>query len=292
MNLTFLFNRRFWLPGWGEISLSALVLALISGFMLIPLVPAGNTGFLALSQLIGSSSGHLLHSVHSYSGDLFLLTLFMHIWEYLYKKVHLSYTLNSWGWLIVLIVFSLLVVFSGFLSIGSKESNSAMLIFKGILKSFSFAGEAVNHFLFGSAQGTIVYLHHASTFTVLTVILTYILIRRIKPDRYVRLYSLLLLLFAAVVNPVMIGHPVDSVTEVVKGPWYFIGLQEMLSWLPIWLAGILFPLASLLIVYFLPLKERIAKILLIVLAIFILFYLAETIIAIYFRGNEWQLLWR
>jgi ubiquinol-cytochrome c reductase cytochrome b subunit len=280
------------MPGWGEITLSALLVALLSGAMLIPLIPAGSEAFSSLSQLAGLSSGHLLHSVHSYSGDLFLFGMAMHVWEYLYKKVHRAYRLPDWMWLVLLGVVSVLVVFSGFLSIGSKESGSAIAIFRGIAGQLSVPGETINRFLFGGTHGTAIYVHHASTFTMLTVVLTYVHIRRIKPERYTFFYSLAILLVLSMAVPAFIGHTPDSVIEVVKGPWYFIGLQEMLSWLPVWLAGIVIPLGFTVLFLLLPLSAKADKQVLVLLTLLLLFYLIEMSIGLYLRGAEWQFLWR
>ncbi len=292
MNLNFLFNRRLWMPGWGEITLSALMIALVSGVMLIPLIPAGKDAFTSLSRLVGVPSGHLLHSVHSYSGDVFLLGMAMHVWEYLYKKVHRSYLFSGWLWLVLLGMLSILLVFSGFLSIGSKESNSAISIFRGIAGQLAVLGETLNLFLFGAHQDAAVYVHHASTFTILTVVLTYIHIRRIKPDSYTFFYSLTILLVLSGLLPVFIGHTPDSVVEVVKGPWYFIGLQEMLSWLPIWLAGIVIPIAFIFSFLLIPLSIKVEKPALMLFSLLLLFYLLEMSIGLYLRGAEWQFLWR
>ena len=292
MNLNIVFNRRLWMPGWGEITLGSLVIALVSGVLIIPLIPAGNDAFRSLSQLVGLPSGHLLHSVHSYSGDLFLLGMAMHVWEYLYKKAQRAYRLSSWMWLVLLGMVSVLVVFSGFLSIGSKESHSAISIFRGIAGQLSFVGETLNRFLFGGAQGTAIYAHHVSTFSILTVVLTYVHIRRIKPDRFTLYYSLTVLLVVAALLPAFIGHTPDSVIKVVKGPWYFIGLQEMLSWLPVWLAGIVIPLSVVAVFSLLPLSVKAEKPALIILTLLVLFYLIETMTGLYLRGAEWQFLWR
>jgi len=292
MKLDFLYERKLLMPGWGEIALSAFIIALVSGVLLIPFISSGNESFLLLSKLVASNAGYLVHSVHSYSADIFLISLVMHTFEYLYKKAHLSYSMRSWFWLVLLSIVSIIVVLSGFLSIGSKESMSAIAILKGIFEPVVFIGKPVVQFLFGRQSTSTIYTHHVSTFTVLPLILVYVHIRRIKPDVYAIIYTLGLTLLIAWLQPAAIGHLPDSVMEVVKGPWYFIGLQEMLGWMPVWLAGIIFPVFGIGLFWLLPLSEQTSKIMIRFLILIMLFYVVEMFVGLYLRGDEWQLLLR
>ena len=290
-----LFNRKLWMPGWGEIALSALQLALISGMLLIPVFLPGETAFRSLSQLVASGFiGRLLHSFHSYAGDIFLLATGIHLIEYLYKKEYRSYVFKSWFVLLVLGVISLLVVFSGFLSIGSKESVSAQHILVQIMTILGALGRTINHFLMSTtAEQTAlstIYLHHAATFSILGVILTYMHLRRLKAEPYTFYYTMILLLVLAVVLPAQIGQPASSPAAVVKGPWYFIGLQEALSWTPVWVAGILPPAVALILLSILPVLRQSEKAVLYALGVLGVFYLFETIVGWFFRGEGWQLL--
>lgn len=292
MKLDFLFERKLWMPGWGEIALSAFIIALVSGVLLVPFIPSGNDSFVLISKLIASQAGYLLHSVHSYSADIFLISLAMHTVEYLYKKVHLSYSMKSWFWLVLLSIVSILVVLSGFLSMGSKESISAIAILKGVFDPILLIGKPIIQFLFGRQQVSTIYTHHVSSFTVLSLILIYIHIRRLKPEFYSLIYTMVLVLVLSWLQPAAIGHLPDSVTEVVKGPWYFIGLQEMLGWMQVWLAGILFPLVGIGLFSMLPFSERSSKIVIKFLLLILLFYVLEMLVGVYLRGDEWQLLLR
>ena len=281
------------MPGWGELALGSLLLALVSGFILIPFIPAGDKTFVALSELIGSGFfGHFIHSFHSWSGDVFLITTFIHIIEYLYKKTFLSYQLVSWFWLVLLLVFSVLTVFSGFLSLASQESLSAVQIFTSILSRILIVGDFFILFLFGDLQSASIYLHHASTFSIITVILVYVHLQRIKSERYAFIYAAAVLTFLAVLFPARIGHAPDTVNQVVKGPWYFIGLQEMLGWMPVWLAGLVIPGGLLVLFGFLPNFRRKSQPIIWLIILFILFYLIEAVIGQFLRGSGWQLLLR
>ncbi len=292
-----IFAKRLWLPGWGEIALSALQLALISGLLLIPLFRPGAEAFNSVSQLNGSGFlGRWLHSFHSYCGDIILFAVFIHTIEYLAKKTYRSYIFKPWLYVILLGIISLLVVFSGFVSIGSKESLSAVGIVRGILGLLGLAGQGLMRFLLrttssGDALRTM-YLHHIATFSVLAIVLTYMHIRRLKSDRYAFYYTLVLILLLSLALPARLGMPAETPALVVKGPWYFIGLQEQLAWMPAWLAGVFLPAAVVVLLLLLPILHKKEKILLYGLSVFILFYLAESLIGWLLRGDGWQLLLR
>ena len=293
----FLFTRRWWLPGWGEISLSALLIALVSGVILIPAYHIDMQPFKSISRFAtGDPAGYFLHALHSYAGDLFLLALFMHTVEYLLKKSYRAYRPATWILLVILLALSVLTVFSGFLSMANKESASALHIFAGILDTLGPAGQTLHNLFIGqndSPRGVmIMFNHHAATFTILTIILTYVHIRRLKSEWHAFVFTLTLLALLAFFLKPSLGLPPDSVVAVVKGPWYFLGLQEALSWLPVWLAGILLPLSFLVLLSLLPVWWKYDRSILFALNVLFLFYLAESLIFAFFRGAGWQMLAR
>ncbi len=297
VNLEKIFAKRLWLPGWGEIALGALQLALISGMMLIPLFMPGVKAFESVSLLNGSGFlGRWLHSFHSYCGDIFLFAAAIHTIEYLLKKSYREYMLKPWALLIALALLSLFAVFSGFLSIGSKESLAAQHIFSGILEMPGKIGQVATLYLLGNVPDNTasasIYFHHIATFSGLTVILTYMHIKRLKAESYAFYYTFVLLLFISLLLPAQIGQALSSPAEVLKGPWYFIGLQEQLAWMPVWLAGWLMPVLVLLLMALLPVLRRYENFVLYILAAFAVFYLAEGFIGWFFRGAGWQLLLR
>ncbi|MBD3225974.1 MAG: hypothetical protein GF313_14700 [Caldithrix sp.] len=291
------FKRTWWMPGWGEIALSSLIWALVSGMLLVPGFNAHHDPFQSVSRLISVDAfGYFLHSFHSYSGDIFLIAAFVHTIEYLIKRTHRSYLFKQWFYLILLMIVSILAVFSGFLSIGSKESASALHIFDGILQTVPVIGGQLSLFFIQLTRNinpfSVIYLHHAATFTILTVILTYVHIKRLKAERYALLYTGFLLALLALILPASLGHPADAVVSVVKGPWYFIGLQEMLSWMPVFVAGIAFPLIIIGLLAWLPQLKSKDRPVLYAIAVLLIFYLMESVIGWFLRGEGWQIFGR
>ncbi len=293
MNYDKIFVARPLLPKWGEIALSAFVVALISGVALIPGFTAFPKPFQSVSHLVSSGIvGRFLHSCHSYASDVFLLAGLIHTLEYILKKAYTTYTLRAWFWLVLLLLMGFGVAFSGFLSTGSLEALDAGRILASLFDLLGQAGSTLKHFLFmstsyGSSQT--ILLHHVSTFSLLGVLLLYKHLTRLQPDVYALYYTLLLIALVSFIFPVHLGTAPQAQATVLKGPWYFRGLQEMLVWLPAWLGGIVLPLLMLFLFALLPLAGKNARWLHWGLAVAGIFYGIETLILTFSGNSGWPL---
>jgi len=297
LNREIWYRRSLWMPGWGEISLSALLIGLFSGLLLIPFFNSPQAPFEALTRLISSGFfGRWLHRVHDLSGDIFLITMTLHLLEYIDKKSYREYLFKPWILLVLLGVSGLWLVFSGFLSQGSLESESAVRIWFGILSELPWIGRTLIQLLFGSDGRSVIfpviYQHHAVSLTILTLLLTFLHIQRLKAERYTFYYTLSVITILSLLLPPDIGRPLNSPAFHISGPWYFSGLQEMLIWLPVWLTGFVFPLAAILLLMLLQRYRNFEKIWLVLLTVLAVFYLAETIIGLFLRGSDWPILMR
>ena len=83
-----------------------------------------------------------------------------------------------------------------------------------------------------------------------------------------------------------------------KAPWYFLGLQELLSRVPPITAGVAFPtfvIAGLIVMPYLdrnPSRQpRDRKVGIIIFTAFVIFSVAFAIIGTFFRGLEWRWFW-
>jgi quinol-cytochrome oxidoreductase complex cytochrome b subunit len=83
-----------------------------------------------------------------------------------------------------------------------------------------------------------------------------------------------------------------------KAPWYFLGLQEMLSRVPPITAGVAFPtfvIAGLIAMPYIdrnPSRQpRDRKVGIIIFTLFVVFSVAFAIIGTFFRGLEWRWFW-
>jgi len=87
----------------------------------------------------------------------------------------------------------------------------------------------------------------------------------------------------------------DQTPEPAKAPWYFVGLQEMLSHFDPLVAGILLPAGAMIILLFLPYfdlnpatEARLRKVAVVAFSIVLFIAVTATIIGLAFRGPGWK----
>lgn len=85
---------------------------------------------------------------------------------------------------------------------------------------------------------------------------------------------------------------------VAKAPWYFAGLQELLSYVHPMVAGILVPTAAVVFLFAVPFLDRgrgwrvrDRKMLVIVFTVLVLAAVALTVVGAFFRGPGWSWAW-
>ena len=255
--MAFLTIKSRYISSWGGLSLAALQIALISGLFLIPLFEPGHEAFASYTVLFNHTFSNLLQAIHHRSSDLFLITLGLHIWEYLNDRAYKGYSRKRWYFLVLLLFFSFAVAFSGFLSIGNEEGLSAGRILKTLLDDLPGIGSILHLFFLEGVkrQGGTVYYHHIATFTVLTLVLTYIHIRRMQAENRDMIIAFAFILIWAVLFPGKPGFPPDSPAPVIWGPWYFMGLQQLLKIFPPFTVIAIYPVIVLLFFALLPEKR-------------------------------------
>jgi len=94
-----------------------------------------------------------------------------------------------------------------------------------------------------------------------------------------------------------IANP-NQTPEVAKAPWYFAGLQELLSHVQPMVAGVIVPAAALVWLMFLPYLDlgkgwriRDRKVVVIVFTTIAVAALVLTVIGTFFRGPGWSWVW-
>jgi menaquinol-cytochrome c reductase cytochrome b/c subunit len=102
----------------------------------------------------------------------------------------------------------------------------------------------------------------------------------------------------AVQSPLQQQADPSMTPDPSKAPWYFLGLQELLSRVPPITAGVAFPtfvIAGLIVMPYLdrnPSRQpRDRKVAIILFTIFVVFSVAFALIGTFFRGLEWRWFW-
>lgn len=234
-----------------------------------------------------SRSGLFFRSLHYWSAQLFLIFSLFHVVEHLLLNSERKMSTGLWLRLTFLIPLIFYVMISGFMLKGDAESYLARRILAGLLNYLDPGNFFLSFSLVGrNKDWQIVYMHHLATATVLILIFTIEHVRNYWPRIQSVLYALSFSILMSVFFPLGIRPFYEP---VVKGPWYFLGLQEFLHWLnypvsfwiTIFILGLLF--------FLLPfLSGKLNRNIKIFLLIILIIYIILSLIGWLFRGESWR----
>ncbi len=276
-------NRVF--PTTGYLSFAAFVIATVSGVVLaIPYDVAKPAESIQL-MLLSNRPAALARAIHYWSAHLFLVFMALHLIEYISRGEENRVSRGVWIRLTLALPAAVLVMLTGFILKGDAESFLALQIFQGLLASLPRGGDEITFAILG-ADMQLVYVHHVATTTIYLWVIAAEHARRVWPTLASHVMIMTPVLFLSFLAPVYLH---DGSDPVKKGPWYFVGLQEVLHWVshPFW---VVFALTLLLFFFALypRLPERFLRPARIVLGILFLLYVAFFIIGWFFRGAGWQ----
>lgn len=227
-----------------RLGLSALILCLASGIVLVFYYrPMGNV-FQNVEEITTLVPfGWFFRQLHYGSGQLFVILMLLHTLDHFLKKRYLTYLFKEWGLLIFSLCLCFFVLFTGFVLKGDKEGFFAGHIFMNILEAIPVIGGSVSKLFIvpGDSFFFLPYLYHCFFLPILIIYLIREHIRQWFPNqRFLLIGTVGLFLYAILVRPA-IDIPPEAPVEVVKGPWFFLGIQTLLKLLPVLLAGLIIP---------------------------------------------------
>jgi len=272
---------------YGTMALAMFWIVLASGILLA--VPFDvKEPYLSISGFVISNPwAAIIRNLHFWSAQFFLIFSLIHLYDHFHYRETLGLS-RGIAWRLslgVLIIF--LAMLTGFLLKGDADSLQARQILGTLAQRIPLAGKMLSFTLLGdSGSFQLIYVHHIATFTVLISIIMLEHSYRFWPSAsefIISIFSLLLLSF-------FFSAPLhDNLNPAVKGPWYFVGFQEILHWLshPEW--SLLLFLLVLILIYIVNSGRGSAALLSKrSLLIFAVIYLALTIIGLFFRGEGWK----
>ena len=272
---------------FGTLALAMFWIVLLSGVMLA--VPFDvKTPYLSISNIMVSNPwASLIRNAHFWSSQFFLILSLIHLYDHFHykEKIGLKKGMAFRLSLGVLIIF--LAMLTGFLLKGDSDSEQARQILETLAERIPLIGKSLAFSLLGDTGSfQLIYVHHIATFTVFITIIMVEHSRKFWPSATDFILSFL----AVLVVSYFFSAPLhDNLNPTVKGPWYFVGFQEILHWLshPEW--SLLLFLALLILVYIVNAEKGKAvftskRTLLVFTGI----YLVLTIIGLFFRGERWE----
>lgn len=234
---------------WGAWSLISLYLSIGSG-IIVGLQYDLTTPFYSVTALdLLVPYGEFFRSVHFYSSQLFFLFGCAHLVAVFDKTENYSGT--EWVMLIFSLVAALFLLFTGYVLRGDNTGFSAGMIAEAILKTLPFIGNMLNNLLFAISERGMqrVYVHHVITIDVLWLMLAWNHLRRYRVNvtDHIPLICLTLAFCFAISAPL---EPDKLGINYIAGPWFFLGLQELLRYMHPLFAGVIFPATFLVVLLY------------------------------------------
>ena len=244
---------------FGDMALANLLVSLMSGLF----VAYQYDYTAAYSSVITMDNslpyGAFLRSLHYYSSQAFFLFLLIHIGEYICRGVHLNMPVCSWIKLVLTIPGAILLLFTGYILKGDIVGVSAGRIAEQLVLNIPFIGDALNRFFFSLRHDGLyrVYFNHALVLGLLCgwALWSHLKKRTIK-GHYVLLCLFILSGICFFCKAPLDAPPTDAEAMLVKGPWFFLGVQELLRYFsPLW-AGIVYPSIIIVLLLLLPAASK------------------------------------
>jgi quinol-cytochrome oxidoreductase complex cytochrome b subunit len=239
------------------------------------------------SLMVTNPWAAFIRNLHFWSAQLFLVFSLLHLYDH-YRKQRQTGLKPGIGFRLslgVLVIF--LVMLTGFLLKGDADSQQARQILQTLLQRFPVAGKLLAFSFLGKPGSFgLIYVHHIATLTIFIAVIIVEHSRKFWPGakEFVLTFvglALLSWLFSAPLH--------DNMNPAVKGPWYFVGFQEILHWFshPEW--ALLWILLLLVLIYLANSgREKSAFLSKRILLGLMAFYFVLTLIGMFFRGQDWR----
>ena len=244
---------------WGGHCLISLYLSIISGIVLALQYNAAEPFYSAATLELVIPFGSFWRGLHYYSSQAFFFLLLCHFGVVVSKGDH-GFTRRAWLRLILSLPIALLLLFTGYILRGDATGAAAGVIAEHLALSLPFLGRAVNSLTFAvtGAGVTKVYANHLITLMALGLFSVWPHLRRYM-IRWSDHLGLVVVCGALAIFTVAPMEPDKLGISRILGPWFFVGLQELLRYLPAFWAGIFFPLLLLIALGALPDKDHFRK---------------------------------
>jgi quinol-cytochrome oxidoreductase complex cytochrome b subunit len=240
---------------WGEWSLISLYISVLSGIVVaLQYNPATPLYSISTIDLL-VPFGEYFRSLHFYSSQLFFLFSILHL-VVVFEQSQ-TYSTKQWVKLTATLPIALLLLFTGYILRGDSTGSSAGLIAEAILLDLPIIGQPLNDLFFSISDNGMkrIYVNHIIGFGVVWGWLAWTHIKKymVSFTQHIPLTIATLLFSLFIAAPF---EPEHLGVFHISGPWFFLGLQELLIHFSPLLAGFLFPSSFLISLALLQKKNR------------------------------------
>ena len=227
---------------FGDLATAAFVIAAASGVALaVPYDTADGYGSIA-AMLLANPAAAFFRNMHYWAGQACLLLTLLHVWDRLRTRGEQRVSRGVWLRLALALPLLAFILLSGFMLRGDADARQALRIVTEATSQVPLAGRMLATLVFGATERLdLLYVQHAATATIVVLLFIIEHARRVWP----RPAALVAVTLATGVVSLFLSPGLhDGVDPIVKGPWYFLGLQEILHWTPWPLAAVLGGIAA------------------------------------------------
>lgn len=260
---------------------------ILSGFILVLPFDVEKPYLSISSIMVANPWASLIRNIHFWSSQFFLIFSLIHLYDHFHykEKIGLKRGMSIRLSLAVLIIFMAMI--SGFLLKADSDSQQARQILQTLAERIPLIGKSFAFSILGDPDSyQLIYVHHIATFTIFISVFMFEHSRKYWPPVTDFMFSFIALLgisyfFSAPLH--------DNINSTIKGPWYFVGFQEILHWFkrPEWTL-IIFLVVLVLIYIVNSEKGKTVFFSKRILLIFAGLYFTLTIIGLFFRGENWK----
>lgn len=285
MNSLFPKNKIFY--KWGDFAYAFFWITVISGGILVIFYNPVNPWGSIQHSMVNNPFFNVIRDIHYFGANLFIVALILHFWDYLPYISFFKLKKIRWLGILLSIFTSFYLMISGFILKGDADSLLALDVFRGLMVRVPYIGKSLSLFFTGYDENlTVLYLQHSGIATVFTIAMIYEHSRRRWPQKDVFWMGMGIVFFTSLLWNTPVHMPYE---RIIKGPWYFVGFQEILHHLshPEFFLSLLAFYFVLLIIFPYMKKKLYWMIFIFILFTFVL-YIGFTIIALLFRGENWS----
>lgn len=217
--------------------------------------------------------GKFFRNLHYWSSQSTLIFTSLHLVESLYRKSYYYKSFWNWNFLILSWVTVLFLTFTGYVLRADETGELAGAIAENLLKSVPGLGSFLNALFFSISQVGLYRVFLSHIFLSLSLILG-LFIFHFSWRRFWRIENFLWI-FPTLILSFLIYRPLAPYQGFkAKGPWFFLGAQELLKFLsPFWVfLFLLVPMVLLLCFPLIPSKVFWLNLVLFLWLIFYLFF--------------------
>ncbi len=280
--------KRWKMDTFGYIAIASFLIVVLSGILLAVSYDVQNPEKSISLLLLTNPAATFFRNIHYWSAQLFLVFSFLHIWEYFVKGTEIKINLGVWLRLTAGIIFILFVMISGFILKGDADSVQAHRIINGLILKIPVIGRVISAGLIGdSGNYQLMYVHHIATATLFLFIIIFEHSKVIWAKAYTFFVTMMIVIFLSLlITPL----PKTSFDSLIRGPWYFIGLQEILHYLSEPSTAVFISILFIILFAYMPkfgigIRDKIKS----VFTVLSIAYLFLSVFVFFSRGENWEL---